>query len=102
MIIAGGGNDSIRSRQGKDFVCAGRGDNTIHAAEGVNYMSGGPGADWLDGRRGEGNLSIGGRGPPARQPSQPTFRKAWKPPGCGARYCAGDVAGERGDRADVR
>jgi Ca2+-binding RTX toxin-like protein len=62
VIISFGGHDGIRSRRGNDYVCAGPGDDVVHAAEDVNHMNGGPGDDWLDGRRGPGNVVIGGDG----------------------------------------
>ena len=62
VIISLGGDDSVRSGQGNDYVCAGSGDDNVHAAEDFNHVNGGPGDDWIDGRRGPGNVVIGGKG----------------------------------------
>ena len=63
VIISLAGNDGVLSRQGNDYVCSGPGNDTIHGAEGFNRMNGGDGHDWIDGRRGPGNIVMGGDGP---------------------------------------
>jgi Ca2+-binding RTX toxin-like protein len=62
VIISFGGKDGVLSREGNDYVCSGTGNDTIHGAEGFNRMNGGAGGDWIDGRRGPGNIVIGGKG----------------------------------------
>ncbi len=62
VIVAKGGNDKINGKQGDDLICAGSGDDVVHASEDANKMDGGSGDDWLDGRRGTGNVTIGGGG----------------------------------------
>jgi Ca2+-binding RTX toxin-like protein len=62
VIISLGGRDYINAREGDDFVCAGSGDDVVHGSEGFNRLNGGPGDDWLDGRRGRGNVAVGGKG----------------------------------------
>lgn len=63
VIMSFGGNDSVLALQGDDYVCSGAGNDTIHGAEGFNRMNGGDGRDWIDGRRGPGNIVLGGDGP---------------------------------------
>lgn len=62
VIMSFGGNDGVLSRQGNDYVCSGSGNDTVHAAEGFNRVNGGDGDDWIDGRRGPGNVVLGGDG----------------------------------------
>jgi Ca2+-binding RTX toxin-like protein len=62
VIASLAGRDTVLSRQGPDFVCSGPGNDTVHAAEGFNRIFGGDGDDYMDGRRGPGNIVIGGKG----------------------------------------
>ncbi len=61
VIVAGGGNDSVRGEDDEDVILAGSGDDTVLGNGGGDAIDGGAGDDSLDGGAGR-DIVVGGDG----------------------------------------